>query len=191
MIVRGLLTSVVTTLTIAVALHAEPAAQAEVGPWPETWYKATWRQATGRKGLTTVDSHGDVLILGGTTQGPSGRSGQAQWSLTVPAGKIHRLWLRIDTNGARFWYKGVHALQRGGTVDVFVNGVRVRRIVCTELQQYGDYWPAEAPPGSSMYLVGPIDVSAQQISGPSLVVVIVANASSAADVHAVSLAVEQ
>lgn len=150
-------------------------------------YQVTWEKVQDRKGTTTSDEHGDVLIVGGTVRGPSANGGQAQWTITTEAGQVSKLSVTIYTNGEKWRGKGIHSTRQNGTVDIYVNGVLVHTIVCDTRGEYDDYWPKKAPVSLPSYTTGTIDVSGQGISGPTLSIKIVASPYTAVDINRIKM----
>ncbi len=147
-----------------------------------------WNKAAAVAGATR-DPAGDVLIIGGSVEGPTGAGGQAAWTATAAARQVDKLALTIYTNGARWYGKGIHSTQTGGTVGIYVNDVLIHTITCDRRGAYGDYWPAQTPAGQAAYATGAIEVADLGISGPTLTVKIVAGPYTAVDVNRIEVAV--
>lgn len=151
-------------------------------------YEVTWDKAQEQINAT-IDANGDVLILGGSVMGPSGRGGQAQWAISTGAGQVNELTVTIFTNGQRWRGKGIHSTRPNGTVDIYVNNTLVHTIVCNNRGAYEDYWPQNAPVGSPAYETGTIDVSGQGISGPILALKIITSPYTALDINKIKISV--
>ena len=152
--------------------------------------EVTWQQVQARSGTTTSDSRGDVLIVGGTTRGPSSRGGTAQWTTTIEPGEISRMRVTIYTNGRRFRGKGAHSKTLRGTVGIYINRVLVHNVVCDTRGLYGDYWPSRSPVGSSAYATRELDVSRRGIRGPTLTIQLLAKPYTAVDVNRIRISVD-
>jgi len=158
-----------------------------LGPRPAASAELDWDDVKTFSGTVTFDRYGDVLIVGGTTKGPSSRSGQAQWTTAAGSGQIGTLSLTIQTNGGRFYGKGAHSKTSGGTIGVYVNGVLVHNVVCDTRGAYGDYWPRQAAAGSRSYATGPINVAGKGIQGPTLSIKLVTKPYTSIDVHSLEI----
>jgi hypothetical protein len=154
-------------------------------------HNLSWQQATeeNRNGITTSDLKGDVLIIGGGLDGPSGSEGDAQWTVKTDASQINKLSMTIYTNGARHWGKGIHSTKQNGAVDILINNVLVHQIICDVQGEKNDYWPKSAPVGSSYYQTGSVDVSGKNIKGPKVDIRIVANPGAVLDVNSIKLSI--
>ena len=176
------------TLFLTVTLGLAVVLLGSLIPRPASSAELDWDDVKTFSGTVTFDRPGDVLIVGGTTKGPSSRSGQAQWTTTAGSGQLAKLSLTIDTNGGRWYGKGAHSRTSGGTIAVYVNEVLVHNVVCDTRGAYGDYWPRQAGAGSRGYATGPIDVSGKGIHGPALSVKLVTKPYTAIDVHSIEIA---
>ena len=177
----------VRSMCSAVALGVTVMLLSWSGPGVASSAEVEWDDVKAYNGTVTFDRHGDTLIVGGTTKGPSARGGQAQWTTTVGSGAIGRLSVTVYTNGGRWYGKGAHARIPRGTIAMYVNGVAVHTLVCDTRGAYGDYWPNQAPAGSRSYSTGQIDVSGKTIQGPTLSIKLVAKPYTAIDVNAIEI----
>lgn len=146
-----------------------------------------WKEAAATTGATTPDPAGDVLIIGGSVEGPSGAGGQATWTTSAAPRRAAQLSLTIYTNGDRWYGKGIHSTRPGGTVGIYVNDMLVHTIACDRRGAYGDYWPAQSPAGQAVYATGSLDVAGRGIRGPALTLKIVASPYTAVDIHQIEV----
>jgi hypothetical protein len=149
---------------------------------------ATWGDFRAVSGTVTVDRHGEVIIVGGGSQGPVAGGGAAVCQLVTGNRSVENIAFRISTNGARFHGKGCHSTMKGGAVSIYVNDALVHRIVCNVRGRW-DYWPERAPLGSAGYTTGTIDVTGLGIRGPVLAVKIVAHGNTAIDINALAVSI--
>jgi hypothetical protein len=135
-------------------------------------------------GGTTIDSYGGVIIVGGSTRGPNGTGGTAACKMLLPenGGKLAML----VCNG-HHWGKGVHSVQRGGTIQITMNDRPVHTIVADTPGLYNDYWPQEAPAGSNFYSVPEIDLKKIGVRGPWVIVKFIASGGTCTDIENVRL----
>jgi hypothetical protein len=148
-------------------------------------YELSWQDAQPVSGTNTRDPAGDVLLIGGTTQGPSADGGEAMWTLTLQDGPVNQVQITLWTNGELYWGKGIHSLDQDGTVSLYLGEQLVHTIVCDTLGEFNNYWPASAPVGSSTYVTDTITLA--EPVGPDLTFRIVAEPGTSMDISKIQL----
>ncbi len=133
------------------------------------------------------DVTGNVIVVGGNVDGPSGKGGTAIWDIGKANHRIVGIKLTIYTGGAKAttWGKGIHSTKAGGEIAIKLNRRLVHTIVCDTPGYHSDYWPEQAPVSSRSYKSGYIELSDSPIPAGPLSLAIEASPGAVIDVYSV------